>query len=127
MSASTKNDPAAADRSHRRAKSYAGLSFDAGGNRRYAHAVADDLASVRLILATLRAERVPFADAWAVAFPEPRPHRERDVLRAALDETADAWQRAYSNAPPTAGERAAARVSALWNDRADDAEDRGEL
>jgi hypothetical protein len=87
--------------------------------------VADDLATVRLILATLRAERVPFADAWAVAFPPSLPHRDRVALRAALDATEDAWRRAFDDAPPTAGEAAAASMFALWNERADDAEDRG--
>jgi len=74
-----------------------------------------------------RAEGVPFADAWAVAQPRALAHRDRAALRAALDATAEAWRRAHANAPATAGERAAARMAALWNERDDGAEDRGEL
>jgi len=89
--------------------------------------VADDLGSVRLILAVLRSERVPFDDAWLAAFPSSRRQRDRCDLRLALTETREAWERAYSNAPASAGESAAARMAALWNERDDGAEDRGEL
>jgi hypothetical protein len=84
--------------------------------------VADPLATTRLVLAILRAEGVPFADAWAVALPQPRPHRDRVALRRALDATAEAWERAYLGEPPSAGETAAASLVA-WA-QPDAAEDR---
>jgi Flp pilus assembly CpaE family ATPase len=88
--------------------------------------MADDLATVRHVLAALRRERVPFVDAWAIACPSSRPDRERVALRQALDATAEAWERAYLGKPPSAGETAAATLIA-WA-QPDAAEDRsGEL
>jgi len=68
----------------------------------------DDLATVRLVLATLRASGVGFDDAWPIAFPASRPDRQTVTLRDALDETRPSWQRAYVGEPATRSEQAAA-------------------
>lgn len=85
----------------------------------------DEIASVRLILAVLRAEGIDFETAWSVDVPSSRPDRHTVALRAALDETQDAWRRAFDRAPPTAGEQACALLFGYAID--DAAEDRAEV
>jgi hypothetical protein len=55
--------------------------------------VDDDLATVRHVLAVLRAEGVPFADAWEAALPTVRDANV--TLRQALAETQAGWRRAF--------------------------------
>ena len=56
---------------------------------------AGPIVSFRVTLSILQHAGVTFDDAWTVAFPRPAPTHERAPLRSALDETRDAWARAY--------------------------------
>lgn len=64
------------------------------------------LGRLRQALADARAAGATFDEAWTAATAG---YPERDVL----DDTRDAWQRAYGRMPPTEGDRAAARLAAL--------------
>lgn len=72
---------------------------------------AGPIVSFRVTLSILQHAGVTFDDAWTVAFPRPAPTHERAPLRSALDETRDAWARAYLGEPAERGEVAA--VAAL--------------
>ena len=77
---------------------------------------ADAIVSFRILLSILRAAGVAFDDAWRVCLPPPRADRERVALRSALDETRDAWARAYLGQPAERGEVAVSILAPLLLD-----------
>jgi hypothetical protein len=86
----------------------------------------DDLGRVVFVLTVLRRERVPFGDAWSIAFPSSKPDRDRCDLRLALSETRQAWERAYVGEPAERAEVTALLLLGMLTER-DGADDRGEL
>jgi hypothetical protein len=73
---------------------------------------ADDFAALRERLEHSRATGAPFEHAWSVAV---------DAVtltpggRAAIEDTADAWKRAYQRRPATMQDKAAARFAAMFD------------
>jgi hypothetical protein len=73
-------------------------------------AVSVPARSGRRPLADARRAGEPFAQAWPTLTAD-----HTGVYRLALDETREAWERAYEHRPATDGDRAAWRLAAMVN------------
>jgi len=81
--------------------------------------VADDVVAFRHRLAARRAAGQPFDDAWRAELARvPEPAAGEYPATAALEAFRSAWQRSYELEPPTAVDRAAARLAGALEDAA---------
>lgn len=67
----------------------------------------------RSALADSREHGQDFADAWGDALRTVKPSSD---LRAILNDTRDAWERAYAREPVTDGDRAVVALAAIVED-----------
>jgi hypothetical protein len=85
--------------------------------RRRTWSVARDLGRVAFVLTVMRRAGASFDDAWPVALPSSRAHRDRCDLRAALAATEEGWRRAYVGEPAERAEVAASLLLDMLTDR----------